>query len=120
MEVTRERFIDQFAISIGVHALKVWPRRSKEPPDHVGRAVYDIMTVCAGDIPVASVDFGRIVQPIIAELHRITPNGRRPDAHDLTGRVYDALSAAGIEVRIRPPIKSHGGAMGRTAPDREH
>jgi hypothetical protein len=103
--VTRERFIDQFAISIQVHCLPLWGKRSKEPPLHVSRSIYETIRMCAGEISLASsAEFGEIVHPVIGELHGITPKGMRPDTHDLTGRVYDALDQAGAEVTIRPPV----------------
>ena len=111
MRVSRERFIDHFAISIRIHALRGWPRRGKEPPDHLGRRLYDVICVTSGEIPIDAGAFGQIVKPVIHELHRLTPRGQRPDASDLTGRVYDALSAAGVEVTIRPPVRAHGQAI---------
>jgi hypothetical protein len=39
---------------------------------------------------------------VIAELHRRTPSGARPEPKELTGLVYDALRTAGIEVTISP------------------
>src|SRR5689334_13105970 len=110
MKITRDHFIDHFAISVGVHALKLWSLRSKEPPDHVARAMYETMRTCGGEFPIDSRRFSEIMQPVIAELHRITPQGQRPDAKDLTGRAYDALSTAGIEVTIRPPNQPHSNA----------
>ena len=65
--------------------------------------------MCAGEIAIASSRvFADIVDPVIVELHRLTPKGQKPDAADLTGRVYDALAAAGVEVKIKPPVHSHG------------
>src|SRR5882757_937813 len=59
-------------------------------------------------IPTSSAAFGVIVDPVIAELHRRTPHGTRPDAKELTGLVYDALDRAGIEVTIKPPVPLNG------------
>lgn len=109
MQITRERFVDQFAISIGVRALKVWRCRSKNPPDLVGLYIYQTIFIANGNLSLSSTEFCRIVKPVIVELHRITSWGQRPGASDLTGRIYDALSVAGVEVTINPPVKSHGG-----------
>ena len=84
--VTRERFVDQFAISIHVHCLPMWRKRAKEPPLHMSRSIFEAMRTCAGDIPLApSAAFGEIVHPVIEELHRITPKGMRPDPCELDG-----------------------------------
>lgn len=108
MRITRERFVDQFAISIGVHSMRLWHRRSKSPPQHVARSIHDVIVMAAGSIPITSAAFGEIVDPVIADLHRRTPAELRPDAKELTGLVYDALDKAGVEVTIRPPIEAHG------------
>lgn len=107
-KITRERFIDHFAVSVQVHSLKLWHRRSKSPPVHVARSVYDVIAMSAGSVPITSPAFGEIVAPMIADLHRRTPQGARPDAKELTGLVYDALDRAGVEVTIKPPVPAHG------------
>ena len=100
--VTRERFVDQFSITIQVQCLPMWGKRSKDPPLHVSRSMYEAIRMCAGEIPLASsAAFGEIVHPVIEELHRLTPKGMRPDPRELTGQVYDALDRAGVEVTIR-------------------
>lgn len=116
MRISRERFIDQFAISIMVEALRVWPRSTKQFPDHMSRAIYDTICVSNGEIPISLQQFRANVEPIIRELHRTTPFRQRLDHNDLTVRVYDALSAAGVEVVIAPPLKAHGGAYGAKSP----
>lgn len=108
MELSRERFVDQFAISIGVHSLRLWHRRSKSPPLHVARSVYEVIAMAAGSIPITSAAFGEIVDPVIADLQRRTLQGTRPDARELTGLVYDALATAGVDVTIKPPAEAHG------------
>ena len=107
-QLSRDQFIAQFAISIGVHSLRVWQRRSKSPPTHVARSIHEVIEMTLGNIPIGSAAFGEIVAPVIAELHRRTPQGMRPDAQELTGLVYDALDRAGIEVTIDPPRYGHG------------
>src|SRR5262249_47423179 len=113
MELSRNRFIDQFAISIGVRSLRLWHRRSSSPPLHVARSVHEVITMTAGRIPIDSAAFGEIVRTTIEELHRRTPKGARPDATELAGLVYDALERAGIEVTIGPPLDAHGASYGR-------
>jgi hypothetical protein len=63
--------------------------------------MYEIMRTCGGEVPIDSRRFGEIMRPVIHELHRLTPKGQRPDAKDLTGRAYDALDRAKVEVAIR-------------------
>jgi hypothetical protein len=106
--ISREGFIDKFAISIGVHSLRLWHRRSRSAPLHVARSIHEVICMAAGSIPITSATFGEIVGPVIAELHRRTPQGTRPDARELTGLVYDALAKADVDVTIRPPIEAHG------------
>jgi hypothetical protein len=103
MLISRERFVDQFWPCVKVHALGLWSGRRKEPPDFITQTMYEAMTTSAADFPITAEEFGAIVKPVIHELHRITPKGTKPDAHDFCGRTYDALSAAGIEVGIQPP-----------------
>lgn len=93
---------------IQVQVLKTWTLRSKEPPDHLARSMYEAISVNRGELPLDSRRFGEIMRPAIAELHRTTSKGQRPAAKDLMSRAYDALSAAGIEVTILPPIQAHG------------
>ena len=107
--VTREGFVEHFSITIHVCCLSLWSRRQKQPPLHVSRAIFEAINMCNGEIaPDCSSVFAGIVHPVIVELHRITPKGNKPDAADLTGRVYDALDAAGVEVTIGPPLEAHG------------
>jgi hypothetical protein len=49
-----------------------------------------------GAVNVPLQEFRPIVKPVAAELHR-KGKGGRPDAQELAGAVYDALSAAGVE-----------------------
>lgn len=107
MEISRDRFIDQFAIAFHVHCLKSWKKRAKEPPYHVSSSMYDWINTSAGHVPLKRHEFGDLLQPVIEELHRTTPKGERPCARDLAGRTYDALSAAGVEVTIKPPSQPH-------------
>ena len=112
--VTRERFVDQFAITIQVHCLPMWGKRRKEAPTFLTRSMFEAIRMCGGEIPLESERaFADIVAPAIVELHRITPNGTRPEARELTGRVYDALNGAGVEVTIAPPVKSGPTPEGR-------
>lgn len=113
MKVARERFIEQFGISIMVIALKHWRRRSKTPPEYVAHATWNAITVCNGGVPIGLTDFRKIVEPVVSDLHRTIPQTERPEFKAFTGLVYDALSAAGIEITIRPPAQPHGGGYGR-------
>jgi hypothetical protein len=46
--------------------------------------------------------FREVAWPVIERLHRKT-NGARPTPDELTGVLYDALSAAGVDVSIGAP-----------------
>lgn len=50
-----------------------------------------------------------IARPVIDELFRLTPKGRRPDANNLAARLYDALDVAGAEVTIGKAAASSEG-----------
>lgn len=113
MRLSRDQFINHFAVSIGVHTLKLWSRRSKEPPDHVARSAYEVIRTSRGDLSLSAQQFSEVVQPVIAELHKRTQKGERPSALALTGMIYDALDKAGSEVTLRPAALPHGGGYGR-------
>jgi hypothetical protein len=102
MELSRDRFIDQFAIPIHVACLRLWRRRAKTAPVFLGRSFYETMTTSGGQIALSQAAFSDLVEPLIVELHRSTPHGERPEAWRLTGLLYDTLNAAGIEVTIQP------------------
>ncbi len=103
MELARTRFIEQFALTYEVQCLRNWPRRSKQAPTFLTPCLYEWIRTAGGRMKLAGPAFGELARPIIEELHRITPAGKRPDAKVLAGKVYDALDAAGIEVTILPP-----------------
>lgn len=106
--VTRERFVGHFKITLQVRCLSSWSRRQKDAPTFISQSIFDSINMCNGEIAIASARaFADIVDPVIVELHRLTPKGQKPDAVDLTGRVYDALDAAGVEVKIKPPFEPH-------------
>jgi len=48
MELSRERFIEQFAITIQVTCLRLWRRRAKTVPIFLGRSFYEAMTTSGG------------------------------------------------------------------------
>jgi hypothetical protein len=107
--VAREDFVGHFSITLQVHCLSMWRKRQKEAPTFLSRSIFDSIGMCNGEIAIASAHaFADIVDPVIVELHRVTPKGLKPDARDLTARIYDALDAAGVEVKIGPPLEAHG------------
>jgi hypothetical protein len=113
MQIPREYFIDQFAISVRVHSIPLWSRRSKEPPLHVSRSVYEVIQTNRGRLSMNSAGFAEIVHPVIKELHARLPKGERPSAQELTGLIYDALDRAGVEITLQAPVLPHGGGYGR-------
>ena len=110
MEISRDEFIDRFAISIGVHSLKLWNARSKQPPLYVSRSMHEVIGTNGGKMQLRSVAFGAIVAPVIEELHKKLPRGQKPERSELAGLVYDALTKAGIQVVREPHYYGHGGA----------
>jgi hypothetical protein len=101
MELTRDRFIDQFAIPLHVACLRLW-RKRKTAPTFLSTTFYDTMKTSGGRITFSGAAFSDVVTPLIEELYRSTPKGQRPDATRLTGLLYDTLDAAGVEVTIEP------------------
>jgi hypothetical protein len=103
MELTRDRFIEQFAIAFRVHCLRIiWSTRLKSAPTHLATCFYERIKINGGRMSLSGSDFARIAQPVIEDVHRSTPKGQRPDADGLAGLLYDTLDAAGVEVTIEP------------------
>ncbi len=112
MQMPKHSFLDQFAISVGVHAMPLWSRRSKEPPLHVSRRVYEVIHTNRGELPMNSAAFAEIVHPVIRDLHQRLTEGQHPTAQELMTLIYDALDRAGVEVTLREPARPHGGGYG--------
>jgi hypothetical protein len=112
MQFRRAEFIAQFAIPFHVHCLKLWSRRAAEPPYSVARCCFERIGTTNGVVNLKVHEFTGLVRPVIDDLYRSTPKGRRPDANDLAAKIYDALSAAGVEVTIGPPAGALGGGRG--------
>jgi hypothetical protein len=85
MHITRDDSIEQFAISIGVHGLKLWNRRAKEPPTNITTSMHEVIRTSGGRMQLRSAAFGTIVKPVIEELHRKLPRGERPKVKELSG-----------------------------------
>ena len=107
MNLSRDRFLNQFAIAFQVHSLKFWSKRAKEPPLHMSTSMYETIRMCDGVMSLSAREFSDLVQPLIEELHRRTPKGIRPTPCDLASNTYDVLAAAGVEVTIVPSLRGH-------------
>jgi hypothetical protein len=101
MELTRDRFIEQFAIPLHVACLRLW-RKRKTAPTFLTTTFYEAMKTSGGGIALSGAAFSDVVTPLIEELHRSLPYGERPEAKRLAGLLYDTLDAAGVEVTIKP------------------
>jgi hypothetical protein len=111
MELSRDRFIDQFYIPLHVACLRLW-RKRKTVPTFLSTTFYETITTSGGKIAVSGAAFSDVVTPLIEELHRTLPKGERPEPKHLAGVLYDTLDGAGVEVTIKPfvmitPAKSH-------------
>lgn len=102
MELSRDRFIDQFAITFGVHCLGGWARRRHEPPTYLTACFYEWIRINGGQIALSAAEFADLTAPVIEEAHLRTSKGQRPDAKFVAGLLYDALSAANVEVTLKP------------------
>jgi hypothetical protein len=102
MELSRDRFIEQFAIAFRVHCLRLWSTRLKSAPTHLATCFYERIKINGGRMSLSGTDFARLAKPVIEDVHRSTPKGERPDADRLAGLLHDTLEAACVEVTIEP------------------
>jgi|LNAP01.1.fsa_nt_gb hypothetical protein len=102
MELSRDRFVDQFAITFGVHCLRHWSTRHKAAPTYLAPCFYGWIKTNGGLIGLSPAEFAEVAEPVIEDVHRLTPKGQRPDARLVAGRLYDALDAANVEVTLKP------------------
>jgi len=101
MNLPRDAFLNHFTPVFQVHCLKLWRLRAKEPPEILPRCLHEWIKTDNGSVEADLEFFRSIVWPVIERLHRKS-NGLRPTPDELTGALYDALDAAGIEVTIGP------------------
>lgn len=102
MLLSRERFVEQFAIAFGVHCLRHWPKRRKEAPTFLTTCFHERIGTSGGRMAISRADFARLAAPVIEELHRTTPSGGRPDGRVVAEKLYDALDRAEVEVTLKP------------------
>ena len=102
MMLSRDQFVGQFGISFGVHCLRHWPTRRKAAPTHLTPCFYEWIRISLGVISIGPAGFARIAEPVIEELHRTTPAGKRPEWKVMAARLYDALDQAKVEVTLKP------------------
>jgi hypothetical protein len=105
MELTREGFIDQFAITFGVHCLRSWSTRLKTAPTYLAPCFYGWIKTNGGGMALSPVAFAELAEPVIDAVHANTlKSQRRPDAKMVAGWLYDALDAAGVDVTLKPTV----------------
>ena len=105
MELNRDHFIEQFAITFGVHCLRGWSMRLEVAPTYLTPCFYGWIKTNGGEMTLSPVAFAELAEPVIEEVHRNTPKSqRRPDAMMVAGRLYDALDAAGVNVTLKPSV----------------
>ncbi len=107
MNLPRAAFLSHFVPVFQVHCLKLWPKRSKVPPEALPRCLHEWIRTANGHMDLDLPAFREVVWPVIERLHRKT-SGARPAPDELTGALYDALSAAGVEITIGPKRHGHG------------
>ncbi len=108
MDLAREQFVEHFAIAYDVHCLRKWPKRGrKSAPTWLSSYLYKWTLTNNGQIDVDGPRFADIIDPLIEELHRTIPTGEGLDRKTVTGLIYDRLDAAGVTVRIGPPLAGH-------------
>lgn len=54
MRLSRERFVDHFAITIRVRSLLMWDRRAKSLPTFLTTSIYEAICVNNGALPITS------------------------------------------------------------------
>ncbi|SEP41586.1 hypothetical protein SAMN02990966_05939 [Rhodospirillales bacterium URHD0017] len=102
MTLSRQGFIDQFAISFGVHCLRRWPKQRTAAPTHLTTCLHEWIGANGGSMAIAAADFARIAAPVIEAMHRTTAKGERPGWEALAGALYDALDQAGVDITLKP------------------
>jgi hypothetical protein len=107
MNLPREAFISHLVPVFQAHCLKLWRQRAKEPPETLPRCLHEWIKTANGHMDLDLAAFRVIAAPVIDALHR-KGKGARPTPEELTGALYDALSAAGIEVAIGPTRRGRG------------
>ena len=107
MNLSRDAFLNHFLPVFQVHCLKLWPKRSKMPPETLPRCLHEWIKTANGHMDRDLAAFRVVAWPVIEELHR-KDKGARPTPEELTGALYDALSVAGMEVTIGPTRRGHG------------
>jgi hypothetical protein len=71
VELTRDRFIDQFSIPLHVACLRLW-RKRKTAPTFLATSFYETMKTSGGCIALSGAAFSDVVSPLIeGALHRI-------------------------------------------------
>jgi hypothetical protein len=100
MEMTRDRFVAQFAIAFHVHCLKMWRTRRREAPTFITTCLHEWIRVAGGRMALEGADFSALARPVVEELHRRLAKEERPNADLLAGLIYDMLEQAGVEVTL--------------------
>lgn len=115
MELAREHFVEHFHIALRVHCLKFWPgkRGNKRElamgaPTYLASGVVKWLGVTNGRFDGPAEAFIAPVESVIERLFAELPKGTAPEENVFAGAIYDALVAAGLSLRIGPPLKSHG------------
>ena len=91
MNLSRGAFLNHFLPVFQVHCLKLWPKRSKMPPETLPRCLHEWIKTANGRVDRDLAAFRVVAWPVIEELHRKS-KGTRPTPEELTGALYGALS----------------------------
>lgn len=98
----RAAFIEHFRIVILVEViLKIGSRLSPDPQAEA-RAAYDAFTRAGGETSLAPPAFVAAVAPELAGLFCEWQRGKRVDAAEMAGVVFDGLARAGAMIGRRP------------------
>ena len=99
----RAAFIEHFRIVTLVEViLKIGSRLSPDPQAEA-RAAYDAFTRAGGETDLSREAFAAAVAPELAGLFCAWERGRRVDAAEMAGVVFDGLARAGATIGRRPP-----------------
>jgi hypothetical protein len=91
MELSRDRFVDQFAITFGVHCLRHWSTRHKAAPTYLAPCFYGWIKTNGGLIGLSAAEFAEVAEPIIEDA---SPHAQGP--------------AAGCKASRRPALRCAG------------
>jgi hypothetical protein len=86
VNTARPEFIDRFGIPMHVHLCRCGRAGRRNRRSTLHEASMRFIQTKLGALPISSGGFAEIVQPVVEELHKRLPKGKRPSAHLVDGK----------------------------------